>query len=149
MASVKISTSTASSVKAALAAPSKERTAQEKAYDALLEKCVYIESHVQKPADKARLYTVTTLASSPRFGGDRTPVVCDSFEIAKGIVERNDGDIWEASYDLVVIEAVLPNILYGCVIGEQYWYKWDHDAEAYRPIQCPPGKENIIGYGIG
>lgn len=147
---VKVSSHAAASVAAALAAPSPERTEQEKEYYALLERCEYIKAHVLKPFDnKKRLYTVTTFAAAARFGGDRTPVICDSFEIAKRFVERNVGDIWEYSYDLVVIEAVLPNVLYGCLPGEQYWYKWDLDAQAYRPIKCPPGKENIIGHGIG
>lgn len=130
---------------AAKDAPTKE----ELAYRDLLEKCVPCEAHIQKPSNVQRLYTVTTLAASPKYGGERTPVICTSFERAVQIVARNEGDIWETSYHLVVIEATQPNVLYGGFLDEQYWYKWDPNAQAYRPIQCPPGKENILGYGIG
>lgn len=118
------------------------------AYHARLEACVIKPGgHTQKPGADPRLYAVTTIASLPRYGGTRTPVVCDSFEAAKEIVETNMGDIYEYSYSLVVIEGVRPNRLYGCIFSEQYWYRWDDGSKRYVAIETPPGWECISGHG--
>jgi len=131
----------------------RERTAEEKWYDASLAACVYKPGHAQHIGSKlaaGRMYTVTTIASSERYGGMRTVALCRTFDRAKEIVESNEGDIWEFSYMLAVIEAVVPDELYGgLILDEQYWYKWDLERKGYRPIECPPGRENVFGYGIG
>jgi len=152
MTDVKMSAAALASAQASMASPSRERTDQEKAYDTMLAACVYKAEHVQAPetdTNKGRLYTVTTIASSARYGGVRTPVICDSFARAKEIIESNEGDIWETTYNLIVVEGILPNMLYGGDLQERYWYKYDHEAGAYRPIECPPGREDIQGYAIG
>jgi len=100
-----------------------------------------------------RLYAVTTIACSERFGGTRTPVICTTFEKAAEIVEKNIGDIYECSYRLVVIEAVAPDRLY-MNLQEQYWYVWvfsgkDIHAGAYKAIESPETYKNIMGWGIG
>ena len=130
------------------------RTAQEKHYDEILASVVPKPvGHVEKPLPEevtkhngTRVYAVTTIASSEWYGGTRTPVVCDSFEAARRIVEENQGDIWECSYMLVVIEAVVCNWLY-YNLDERYWYVWREDH--YEAIECPSEYENIIGWGIG
>lgn len=140
MTDVKMTATAIASVQASLASPSRERTDQEKVYDELVASCVYKAEHVQTPEtpeNKGRLYTVTMLAASPRFGGTRTPVICDSFERAVGIVKTNEGDIWETTYQLVVVEGILPNMLYGGDLNERYWFRWDLDADGYRPIARP------------
>lgn len=132
-----------------------ERTDKEKAQDAIVSSCVWKtadhqERHIEEPQPgQVRLYGVTTIAASPRFGGTRTPVVCTTFERARIIVEQNEGDIWESSYMLVVIEAFASDELYSQFSGEMYWYKWDPVAGRYRPIETPAAYENSIGFGIG
>lgn len=135
---------------------SRERTPREQEYDARVAACVLKPAgHVQQPMPEGitgnRLYTVTTLAASDRYGGTRTPVICDSFEVAKELVEENAGDIFEMSYRLAVIEAVLPNRLYNIGLDERYWYKWvgDYETGSYQAIDVPPGYENVMGFGIG
>lgn len=132
------------------------KSGQEKSYDKMVKGCIEIPGgHQQKEPDrKNRLYTITTMASSPRFGGNRTPVICDNWGRANQIVLSNACDIWEYSYMIVVVEAVLPNELYGGFLREQYWYKWfgpknDMASGGYRAIEIPKDFENTSGFGIG
>lgn len=134
----------------------KVRSSQEKHYDKMLRDCVEIPGgHTQKESEeKKRLYTVTTIASSPTYGGTRTPVICDDWKRANQIVLSNACDIWEYSYMIVVIEAVLPNQLYGGFLREQYWYKWfgpkkNMASGGYRAIETPKDYQNTCGFGIG
>lgn len=148
---VVLSTSAEESVTAALAAP-RERSEAEKAYDVVVASVVTKDAHVPiEGPEGAKLYTVTTIASSARYGGTRTPVICKTFERAKEIVEQNEGDIFEYSYKLVVIEAVLADVLYGGTMDEQYWYVWKGSGETggYVPIERPKTYESTIGFGIG
>jgi hypothetical protein len=153
---VVISSSVLKSVAAALSAPTRERTEQEKAYDEVVRSVIIKDGHRQaeRPKEMAehggqRLYMVTTIASSDRYGGTRTPVICTSFERAKEIVETNEGDIFECSYMLVVIEAVVADWLYGGHLNEQYWYVWKGDVETgnYCPIERPKAFESTINIG--
>lgn len=97
-----------------------------------------------------RLYTITTIARSEIYGGTRCVVVCDNFERAEEIVVNNEGDIWEYSYMLLVIEATTCNQLYGYLDGEAYWYMWQGGAEGkYVAIETPKEFRNTIGWGIG
>lgn len=114
------------------------------------------EGHIQRRAEEefvrqggVRLYTVTTIAASAAYGGTRTVVVCDSFDRAREIVEKNEGDIWESSYMLAVIEPVAVNWLYHYFEGEVYWYRYDVEKERYEVVEIPPGYENIVGFGVG
>lgn len=134
-----------------------ERSEREKEYDAIVASVVFKDGHEQKPARAifsgsgfTRLYTVTTIAASERFGGTRTVVVCRTFGRAKEIVEENVGDIFERTYRLVVIEAVAADRLYD-FLDEDYWYAWEGDYETgrYRPIDKPEAYRNIFGFGIG
>lgn len=148
---VKVQSGAITSVKAALGTDLNEKTPRELEYEEAIENAVMKpEGHTQlpDPKNRKRLYAVTTIASSPKFGGNRTPVICDSFERAKEIVETNEGDIWEYSYYLVVIEAIVPNYLYS-TLDEQYWYIWDHDSKCYKPIERPEIYNDICGFGIG
>jgi hypothetical protein len=153
-----LSASAEESVAASMAATGKrERTDAERAYDAITQSVVFKDAHVlledRRVSEIAgdKLYTVTTIASSARYGGTRTPVVCKTFERAKEIVEENEGDIFEYSYMLVVIEAVMADTLYGGSTDEQYWYVWKGDGETggYVPIERPKAYKNTVGFGIG
>lgn len=134
-----------------------EETPEEKAFKEIVLSCVLKpEGHKQKPlpdfTSAKRLYAVTTLAPSRRYGGTRTPVVCDSFERAQEIVLTNEGDIFETSYHLVVIEASICNYLYSQIgLEEQYWYVWEGDSRdgGYKPIEIPEAHKCTIGWGIG
>jgi hypothetical protein len=120
-------------------------------FKAILAACVLKpEGHTQKAGARNRLYTVTTIAATESYGGTRCIVVCDSFERAKKIVETNEGDIFETTYWLAVIEAIIPNYLYHYE-DERYWYLWKGTREEgqYLPIHGPKAYENTIGFGIG
>lgn len=151
---VQIGGNALASVQAALSPRTRADEDAKRQYDDMLASCVVKpEGHTQKvrPAGvPSRLYTVTTIAESARYGGNRTVVVCDSFEAAREIVEKNYGDIWECSYMLAVIEAVVPNRLYAH-LDEQYWYRWVGDREdgAYQAIEVPERYRNVVGFGIG
>jgi len=117
------------------------------------------QGHVQYPLPKGfegqRYYSVTTIARNASFGGTRTVVICDSFEAAKEIVEKNRGDIFETSYMLAVIEAIAINRLYFYFTtengSEQYWYRWagDYMRGKYEPIEVPKPYAMIVGWGVG
>lgn len=138
----------------------KERSSEEKEFDKIVRSCVRKRSHKQdlypnknRTRRKAkRLYSVTTLSASSRFGGRRTVAIYDNFDMAVESVEKNYGDIYEYSYSLCVIEAVFCNYLYGCS-EECYWYKWygspERKGSGYKPIHTPKAYESICGFGIG
>jgi hypothetical protein len=153
---VVVSQNAIASVEAVLEHGDRPRSDEEKHYNAVLETCVFRSvGHAQKPASDAvvqhqgkRLYTVTAIASSARFGGTRIVTVCDTFERAKEIIETNEGDIFECSYSLVVIDTVVAGWLY-FNLDEQYWYLWVgsvHDG-SYKAINRPKAYENTIGIG--
>ena len=97
------------------------------------------------------LYSVTVIAANKRFGGTRTPVMCNSFHKAKFIVEHNVGDLWEYSYHLCVIESVTPNSVYNIswIPSKRYWYKWDLKKHCYIAICEPKEYARIVNWGIG
>jgi hypothetical protein len=152
------------SVDAALGAPTRARTDAEKRFDEIvLSAKRKPEGHTQKPISEAhqkhlkdakgmegqRLYTVTTMASSARYGGTRTVAVCSTFEHAKEMVEENQGDIFELSYEFAIIEAVAVDWLY-YILNESYWYVWEGDQTgAYKPIEVPEAYANTVCFGIG
>ena len=141
---VVFSASALKSMRAAMTEPSREPTADEKARDAV-RSAVLCGEHVQAPPTEefvrhggTRLYAVTTIASSERFGGKRTVTVCSTFARAKEIVETNEADIAEMAYFFAVIEAIAADWLY-YYLDEQYWYVWDGSWKdgRYRPIEKP------------
>lgn len=151
-ARVVISSNALESVAAVLANPNtRERTDQEKAYEEVVKSAVIKDGHRQAPRSEEvekhhgqRLYMVTTLARSARFGGKRTVAVCSTFEAAQEIVEKNQGDIFECSYHLAVIEGIVADWLYGGDLDERYWYVWEGTSSdgAYVPIEEPEAFAN-------
>jgi len=152
---MKLSASARASLEAVAKIPSAKK---EKEYDEIVKNVVLKpEGHKvagPRPAVPC-LYTVTTIASSSRFGGTRTPAICTTFEKAAEMVENNDGDLYECSYRLVVIEAVVPDHLY-TTLHEQYWYVWVYNHKdsvnsegSYKAIETPEVYKNIVGWGIG
>jgi hypothetical protein len=121
-------------------------------YEEAVRTAVPKEKHVAVVTDKPRIYAVTSIASRDVYGGTRTPVICDSFEAACEYVESNSMDLWENSYMLVVIEANVPNHPYGIGLdpaGEEYWYRWNLEANRYEPIEKPKEYEKTVCFGIG
>jgi len=118
-------------------------------YDEILNNLKFIAEHPRMEDERGCLFTVTTIARSDRYGGTRTPAICMTFDRAHEIVDTNEGDIWEYSYMLCVVEAVIPDRLYGSTGAPQFWYAWDESAEKYRPIEVPEPYKNRFGYGIG
>lgn len=158
--SVSMSNNAMASVVAVMAGPSKERDAEEAAFKKVVDSCVRLRGgHKQKPKPTGkymsrikRLYSVTTLAASARYGGRRTVAVYDSFDRAVELVENNYGDIYEFSYQLCVVEAFICNRLYG-TLDEAYWFKWYGDPNkknsGYRAIKTPEEFIGVHGHGIG
>lgn len=131
----------------AAANDSRERTASEKAFAEIVSSVIVKGPHEEVEPRTDKLFVVTTLAASPRFGGYRTVVVCRTFARAREIVETNEGDIYEYSYQLVVIEGTLADCLYGGCCDEQYWYVWREGR--YVPIERPGAFAQVIGFGVG
>lgn len=104
------------------------------------------------------LYTVTTVTSGYSnsdkdcFTSKRTPVICSTFEKARGVIDRNDADIHEGSYTYAVIERIVPDWIYPETQGDyqQWWFKWEGNLETgkYEPCPAPPEYARIIGFGI-
>lgn len=157
---VKWSGAALESIAASRSEPSEKEKEQSRAYKEIVNSVVLKnEDHAQEELpedvrkyDGRRLYTVTTIASSVRYGGTRTVVVCSTFERAKEIVDANEGDIFEMSYYLVVIEAVVADWLYH-TLDEQYWYVWEPGEDGqnghYVPIEQPAAYVGTVGFGIG
>lgn len=113
------------------------------------------DGHIPLPFDTrlgdtdTRLYTITTMCRHKDFNSRRTPGITTTFDEANTLVEGNYGDIYEFSYGLCVIEAVMPNQLYGSIPGESYWYVWDIQQDKYVPIETPKQMVHGVGWGIG
>lgn len=138
---VVISNSALSSVAAALSQDPRVVTKAEAAYDAAEAAAVVKPyGHVEAPEPETkpggkRMYSVTTIAASARYGGTRTVMICDSFELARTIVETGGRQLWEHSYAFAVIESFYANRLYGGMYDrDQYWYRFTWDKSA------PPGE---------
>lgn len=128
----------------------------EQEYENILKSCVKKNTpHIKLEDDCTKyVYTITTFARSAKYGGQRTPIVCSSFEFANKVVSENIGDIWETSYQLAVIESVLIDCLYGSFDGNKYWYIWERNGDdtydgQYVPIEEPEEFKNTCGFGIG
>lgn len=96
-----------------------------------------------------RLWSITAIARNAKFGGMRSVAICDSFERATEIVERNESDIWEHSYMLVVIEEFDAGMLYGGMNQTSYWYRWNLDDSRYEAIEVPEAYQDTVGYAVG
>lgn len=124
------------------------------AFDKMVRGCRPIPRHRQKRPLKrhqgaTRLFTLTTLAASDRYGGTRCVAVYDNFKFAQRCVLKNCGDIWETTYDLAVIEVIHANSLYGGFTNEQYWYRWNRRKKGYEPIERPDRYKQTVGFGVG
>ena len=119
-------------------------------YQSAIDHVTPVERHVCQPK-AGRIYTVSTIAESPSYGGTRTVAACGSFAQAEEIILGNYGDIFETSYGFAVIEEVELDLLYGGFDHQQWWYAWLGDAQTggYRPIKTPAEYEHISGFGIG
>jgi hypothetical protein len=148
---MKIARNATTSVSAILGLPEQD------AYtDEALAACVVKPDGHEKPrvrpwnTEAYPLYSITTIAKNAKFGGSRTVCICDGFSRAKEIVETNEGDIWEHSYMLVVIEQFDANVLYGG-LGEHpvFWYRWSVEDARYEAIETPTSYRDVTGFGIG
>ncbi len=124
---------------------------EEGRFDEIVRTAVPKEKHVAGTKEP-RLYAITSIAPK-RFGGTRTPVVCDSFDAACEYVENNSADLWENSYMLVVIEPNKPNYPYGMGLEREemdgYWYRWNLQTNRYEPIEKPEEYKHTVCFGIG
>lgn len=147
-----------SSVMAAMQQKTEQEEAEIKAFNKMAMAAKPLTGqHRQRPIPKSmrkyirtdnRLYTVTTIAASARYGGTRTPGIFTTFQKAIDCVLNNYVDIYECSYRLACVEAVVPNGLYS-LLFEQYWFRWvgTPDAGRYVPIRKPKNMSN--GFAIG
>lgn len=113
-----------------------------------------------------KLYAVVTIEQVTRYREDgssyiindtRIPGIYTTLEAAKSCVENNDGDIWEMSYNLVVIEETETDRLYPFSLSDtQYWYEWKGatgdegiGTKGYVACECPEQYKQMCGWGIG
>lgn len=126
----------------------REKTPQELEYLETVKNCQYKRRHLFPKHMKGAIYPITTIAQSDRYGGTRTPVVCSTFKQASKYVLNNAVDMWETTYDLVVIEPHTLDRFYSS--GHKcFWYKWDRSQSRYRPIHTPEVYERVCRFGIG
>lgn len=159
---ISMSNNAVDSVMAALSAP-REETPEEKAYDAAEENAVVIPGgHVEKPSvypNAVRLYSLTTIAASRRYGGTRTVMICDSFERACEALAKGPMFWWEHSYAFAVIEVIYANNPYGGMCDrDQYWFRFNWDKSAppgeypdarYEAIEKPTHFERFGEFAVG
>ena len=122
----------------------------------MMARCVQKDGpHQLEPAPKqvlkyngTRLFTVTTIAASSRFGGTRTVMVTSSFDRAREVIETNEGDIFETSYRLAVIDTIVDGWLYH-TSNARYWYMWVGSVGegGYQPIEEPGEYNGIVSVG--
>jgi hypothetical protein len=121
---------------------------EEQSFDTIIASVERCDRHIEPMCDEKMLWSVTTIARSAEYGGTRCVAICLSFDRAVEMVETNEGDIWEASYQLAVIEGVVPDRLYPTT-ELQFWFVWDIKLEKYVPIRVPRAYESILGFGLG
>jgi hypothetical protein len=129
--------------------PPKEEEEGEESYDSIVAGVERCERHIEPKCDEEMLWSVTTIARSAMYGGTRCVAVCLSFDRAMQIVESNEGDIWETTYQLAVIEGVYPDQLYPTTPELQFWFVWDRKSRSYVPIRVPTAYESTYGFGLG
>ena len=122
---------------------------EESSYDTIVSSVERCERHTKPECEEGMLWSVTTIARSPLYGGTRCVAVCRSFERAVEIVETNEGDIWETTYKLAVIEGVEPDRLYPTSSDLQFWFVWNRESRTYVPIRVPAAYEFTFGIGLG
>ncbi len=102
-----------------------------------------------------KLFLVTTIvpgwpsAESKRFGGLRTVAVCTSYMRAVEIVTKNEGDIFEGTYQYAVISEIEPDVLYGgpCLPPNEVWYLWCNMPSGggkYISVSKPTDYKNVL-----
>lgn len=113
-----------------------------------------------------KLYAVVTIEEKDKYREDgssyrgmdkRIPGIYTTLEAAKSCVENNVGDIWEMSYDLVIIEETETDYVYPhSTEFKQYWYAWKGaegwdsvGTKGYVACECPEKYKNTVGFGIG
>lgn len=126
------------------------------AYTEALESIRRIERHEQVMTYRLdcypRVFSVTTIAGAAAYGGTRTVAICGSFDRACEMIERNEGDLFECSYEFAVIEEIYLNGLYGGSFDRaQYWYAWQGEAQdgAYVPISKPEQFADLGEFAVG
>jgi hypothetical protein len=129
------------------------RTPAEQEFDAAVTEARLnqIQQQLEPSKEIDMLFAVTTIAASSKYGGTRCVAICRSFSRAKDIIESNEGDIFEYSYELAVVEAVRPDGVYGTPVLElpdmgQWWWVWDG---RYLPCKAPEMFSSRFGFGVG
>lgn len=89
------------------------------------------------------IYTITTFDCRR---DQRTVGWFSKRQDAINVVKDNICDIWEFSYDWVVIEKI-PESLYP-IITKEWWYKWNHEEKRYLKCSKPKLFHNLLGCSI-
>jgi hypothetical protein len=159
-----VSNNALASVAAALSQDPRVRTEAEQEYDKAFENSVLKpEGHTEKPLSPdfkgKRAYTLTTIASSVRYGGTRTVMILETFDEAVEAISGDRGEFWwEYSYGFAVIESFAMGYAYGGFHRDQYWFRYDkgerhedgrfHDGK-YVAIETPPEFEHVGQFAVG
>ena len=111
---------------------------------------VYINPHFKKGKSKT-IFTVCAVSGFDRneLGLKRTYGWYTKLKDAYKDVIANRGDLWESSYDYIVIEEVKEGV-WGMAIKE-WWFKWNwqDSKKGFHPIRKPKETKGTINWSIG
>jgi hypothetical protein len=94
-----------------------------------------------------KVFTITMITDT-NLADKRLVTICTNIQLAIDIVEANENDIHEDTYNYAVIEEVTANTTYGIpvVIGSnnQIWYEWIGDQ--YVSVEKPREFGRLISF---
>ena len=106
-----------------------------------------------EPEYPMRVYSLVTIGGDAgEFAIDRMRIVglYHAKALAVGHITANTFDLYECGYyEYACVECLELDVLYPANGTEPVeWFKWDDDADGYKPCSCPEGYENVIGWGL-
>ena len=103
------------------------------------------------PINNSSIFTITTFCYDPNddmpFSNLRTPGFYHNFDEAEADVVNNACDIWEYTYDHVVIEELKPGIYPQCI--NRHFYKFNLKTRKYELIPTSEELSCATGFSIG
>lgn len=97
------------------------------------------------------IFTITTFCYDPAsdmpVSNLRTPGFYHNFDEAEIDVINNACDIWEYTYNYVVIEELKPGIYPQCV--DRHFYKFNFETKKYDRIPTPEQLNCVTGFSVG
>jgi ATP-dependent RNA circularization protein (DNA/RNA ligase family) len=110
-----------------------------------------VRKPVHIPMKRKEEYLYAVVRMSRRSYG--AVMICTELSTAMEAVDLGGDFLWEHSNDFIVIEAILPNMVYGMdpeVHEEElYWYVYDLETGRYVPIERPDVFAESFGFVCG